>query len=205
MLPCDQGPVDLSYLRAPDKDDSLRADTPLGRYYTAHLLSCARLSALFRGSGGSRRVALGVRAISPHFSQVFGLSAPGSELSRAGAQRLPPSWFLEVFGARRRIPPQPLFLSRTGLRSPGPILPIIFGVWKCYYFSRAPFAAPERRAKRAASSATGHAPHEPSLPQVRDYLRAVALLRLTQLQVLDLEQPLLTEEINLAIRQMATA
>ncbi|KAJ1162820.1 hypothetical protein NDU88_003285 [Pleurodeles waltl] len=160
------GPVDLSYLRATDQDDSLRADTPLGRCYTAGLLSCARLSALFRGTGGSRRVAPGVRVISPLFSQVFGLSAPGSELSRAGAHRLPPSWFLEVVGARRRSPPQPLFICRqslhriyrAGLRSPGPILPIIFGVWKCYYFGRAPFTAPERRSKRAASSAAGHAP-----------------------------------------------
>ncbi|KAJ1141200.1 hypothetical protein NDU88_007535 [Pleurodeles waltl] len=152
--------------RATDQDDSLRVDTPLGRCYTARLLSCAHLSALFRGSGGSCRVTPGVRVISPRFSQVFGLSAPGSELSRAGALRLPPSWILEVVGVRHRSPPQPLFFSRqslhriyrAGLRSPGPILPIIFGVSKCYYFGRAPFAAPERHAKRAASSAAGHAP-----------------------------------------------
>ncbi|KAJ1193264.1 hypothetical protein NDU88_002565 [Pleurodeles waltl] len=42
---------------------------------------------------GSRRDAPGVRAIPPCFSQVFGLSAPGFELSRARVQRLPPSWF----------------------------------------------------------------------------------------------------------------
>ncbi|KAJ1162126.1 hypothetical protein NDU88_002603 [Pleurodeles waltl] len=114
---------------------------------------------------GSRWVAPGVRAISPRFSWVFGLSALGSELSRARVQRLPPSWFFDVVGARPRSPPQPLFFSRrsllriyrSGLRSPGPILPIIFGVWKCYYFGRAPFTAPERLAKRAASLAAGHA------------------------------------------------
>ncbi|KAJ1161531.1 hypothetical protein NDU88_002015 [Pleurodeles waltl] len=152
--------------RATDQDDSLRADTPLGCCYTARLLSRARLSALFRGSGGSRWVAPGVRVTSPRFSQVFGLSAPGSELSRARAKRLPPSWFLEVVGVRCRSPPQLLFFSRqrlhriyrAGLRPPGPILPIIFGVWKCYYFGWAPFTAPERRAKRGASSAAGYSP-----------------------------------------------
>ncbi|KAJ1145478.1 hypothetical protein NDU88_011764 [Pleurodeles waltl] len=115
---------------------------------------------------GSRRVAQGVRAISPRFSRVFGLSALGSELSRARVQRLPPSRFFNVVVARPRSPPQPLFFSRrsllriyrSGFRSPGPILPIIYGVWKCYYFGRALFTAPERRAKRAASLAAGHAP-----------------------------------------------
>ncbi|KAJ1215790.1 hypothetical protein NDU88_003397 [Pleurodeles waltl] len=115
---------------------------------------------------GSRRVAPGVRAIPLRCSRVFGLSAPGSELSRARVRRLPPSWFLDVVGARPCSPPQPLFFSRrsllriyrAGVRSPGPILPIIFGVWKCCYFGRAPFTAPDRRAKRAASSAAGHAP-----------------------------------------------
>ncbi|KAJ1216108.1 hypothetical protein NDU88_003714 [Pleurodeles waltl] len=115
---------------------------------------------------GSRRVAPGVWAIPPRFSRVFGLSAPGSELSQARVQRLPPSWFLDVIGARPRSPPQPLFFSRrsllciyrAGLRSSGPDLPIIFGDWKCYYFGRAPFTAPEHCAKPAASSAAGHAP-----------------------------------------------
>ncbi|KAJ1118261.1 hypothetical protein NDU88_006456 [Pleurodeles waltl] len=37
-------------------------------------------------------------------------------------------------------------------------LPLVFGAWRCYYFGWAPFAAPERRARRAASSAAGHAP-----------------------------------------------
>ncbi|KAJ1163770.1 hypothetical protein NDU88_004223 [Pleurodeles waltl] len=78
--------------RATDQDDSLRADTPLGRCYTARLLSRARLSALFRGGQQPGH--------SPRFSQVFGVSAPGSELSRARDQRLPPSWFLEVVGGR---------------------------------------------------------------------------------------------------------
>ncbi|KAJ1126384.1 hypothetical protein NDU88_004792 [Pleurodeles waltl] len=141
---------------------------PMLRRAAAILLACYRVltKCPVLWERGSRRDAPGVRAIPPCFSQVFGLSAPVFELSRATVQRLPPSWFLDVVGARPCSPPQPLFFSRqsllrvyrAGLRSLGPILPIIFGVWKCYYFGRAPFTAPERRAKRAASSAAGHAP-----------------------------------------------
>ncbi|KAJ1178538.1 hypothetical protein NDU88_003783 [Pleurodeles waltl] len=43
-----------------------------------------------------RWVTPGVWAISPRSNQFFGLSSPRTELSQAGAQRQPPSWFPEV-------------------------------------------------------------------------------------------------------------
>ncbi|KAJ1143639.1 hypothetical protein NDU88_009944 [Pleurodeles waltl] len=69
-------------------------------------------------------------------------------------------WDETVFPSSAAILFSPEFtpIFQAGLRSPWPILRIIFGVWKCYYFGRAPFAAPERCAKRAASSPAGHAP-----------------------------------------------
>ncbi|KAJ1166751.1 hypothetical protein NDU88_007148 [Pleurodeles waltl] len=127
---------------------------PMLRRAAAILLACYRVltKCPVLQERGSCRVAPVVRAILLCFSRVFGLSAQGSELSRARVQRLPPSWFFDVVGARPRSPPQQLFFScrsllriyRSGLRSPGPIFPIIFGVWKCYYFGQAPFTAPER-------------------------------------------------------------
>ncbi|KAJ1089531.1 hypothetical protein NDU88_002682 [Pleurodeles waltl] len=155
--------------RAMDQDDSRRADTLPGHRYNACPHSRARLCTLLSGSGGSSPPPLGR-------SRGAGDLAPlqagfWSLLSEARAQpgRSSETAAILVPQSRRGdtlFPPQPLFFARrrllrvyrSGFRSLGLILPIIFRAWKCHYLVRAPFTAPERCAKRAGSSAAGHAP-----------------------------------------------
>ncbi|KAJ1144721.1 hypothetical protein NDU88_011018 [Pleurodeles waltl] len=111
-------------------------------------------------------VAPGVRVISPCSRQVFWFllskarvqPSRGSEVAAIVVPRghrgdtLCPSQLL--FFARRRL----LHIYQAGFRSLVLTLPFVFGAWKCNYFGRAPFTAPERHARRAASSAAGHPP-----------------------------------------------
>ncbi|KAJ1196061.1 hypothetical protein NDU88_005321 [Pleurodeles waltl] len=93
------------------------------------------------------------------FQVLYPVFAPRRS-SEAAAILVPPDHQRDML-----FSPQPLFFvhrclhhnSQVDFRSVERILPLVFGAWRCYYFGCAPFVAPERRARRAASSAEGHA------------------------------------------------
>ncbi|KAJ1136194.1 hypothetical protein NDU88_002612 [Pleurodeles waltl] len=108
----------------------------------------------------------------PRGASVFSLLRSDSWplSSKAGAQPSRSSEAVAILvphGCRRDtlFSPQPLFfvhrclhrIRQEDFRSVECILPLVFGTWRCYYFGWAPFVAPERRTRRAASSTAGHA------------------------------------------------
>ncbi|KAJ1174597.1 hypothetical protein NDU88_006417 [Pleurodeles waltl] len=175
----------VSYLRpsaSPDRaaarGDSRRAiSLPRSAGPSPHDLAAAPLvrirvptsAPLSMGAGGVSPSPLGRSRSAGEFSPLRSGSWPPSSEVRAQPSRSPEAAAIWVPRSRRGdtlFSPQPLFVAhwrfhricRADFRSLERVLQLAFGAWRCYYFIRPPFTAPEHRARCAASSAAGHAP-----------------------------------------------